>query len=160
MDSKNPYFRQVELLVRILPSIGEYPCFALKGGTAINLFYRNMPRLSVDIDLVYVPIGGQIPSLESMTRNLKGLGDTVIARIPGAKITYASLNHTEYINRLFIEAGRAVVKVELSPVLRGTVFEPTVMRISKNAEEIFGFAETPVVSFEDLFAGKLKADHF
>ena len=45
MDNKNPYFRQVELLVRILPLVGEHPCFALKGGTAINLFYRNMPRL-------------------------------------------------------------------------------------------------------------------
>ncbi len=57
MDNKNPYFRQVELLVRILLLVGEHPCFALKGGTAINLFYRNMPRLPVDIDLVYVPIG-------------------------------------------------------------------------------------------------------
>ncbi|MFA6844946.1 MAG: nucleotidyl transferase AbiEii/AbiGii toxin family protein [Sphaerochaetaceae bacterium] len=54
MDRKNPYFKQVELLVRILPLVGEHPCFALKGGTAINLFYRDMPRLSVDIDLVYV----------------------------------------------------------------------------------------------------------
>lgn len=55
MDNKNPYFRQVALLVRLLPLIGRYSCFALKGGTAINLFYRDMPRLSVDIDLVYVP---------------------------------------------------------------------------------------------------------
>jgi len=157
MDNKNPYFRQVELLVRILPLVGEHLCFALKGGTAINLFYRNMPRLSVDIDLVYVPIGERAPSLDTMTRNLKGIGDTVIARIPSAKITYSSLNHTDYINRLFIEAARAVVKVELSPVLRGTVFEPTVMRITKAAEEIFGFAEIPVVSFEDLFAGKIMA---
>ncbi|NLA97697.1 MAG: nucleotidyl transferase AbiEii/AbiGii toxin family protein, partial [Spirochaetales bacterium] len=157
MDNKNPYFRQVELLVRILPLVGEHLCFALKGGTAINLFYRNMPRLSVDIDLVYVPIGERAPSLDTMTRNLKGIGDTVIARIPSAKITYSSLNHTDYINRLFFEAGRAVVKVELSPVLRGTVFEPTVMRITKAAEEIFGFAEIPVVSFEDLFAGKIMA---
>ena len=96
MDNKNSYFRQVELLVRILPLVGEHPCFALKGGTAINLFYRNMPRLSVDIDLVYVPIGEQAPSLDTMTRNLKGIGDTVIARIPSAKITYSSLNHTDY----------------------------------------------------------------
>lgn len=29
--------------------------FALKGGTAINLFVRDMPRLSVDIDVVYRP---------------------------------------------------------------------------------------------------------
>jgi predicted nucleotidyltransferase component of viral defense system len=45
------YRKQVELLIRILPFIAEEDCFALKGGTAINLFIRNMPRLSVDIDL-------------------------------------------------------------------------------------------------------------
>lgn len=157
MDNKNPYFRQVELLVRILPLVGEHTCFALKGGTAINLFHRNMPRLSVDIDLVYVPIGERMQSLEEMTRNLKSIGNAIIARIPDANIQYSLLNRTEYVNRLIVEAGRAVVKVELSPVLRGTVYEPTVMRITRTAEDAFGFAEVPVVSFEDLFAGKMMA---
>jgi hypothetical protein len=50
------YRKQVALLVRTLPLIGEEACFALKGGTAINLFVRDMPRLSVDIDLTYVPV--------------------------------------------------------------------------------------------------------
>lgn len=157
MDNKNPYFKQVELLVRILPLVGEHPCFALKGGTAINLFHRNMPRLSVDIDLVYVPIGERMQSLEEMTRNLKSIGNAIIARIPDAKVQYSLLNRTEYVNRLIVEADRAVVKVELSPVLRGTVYEPTVMRITRTAEDAFGFAEVPVVSFEDLFAGKMMA---
>jgi predicted nucleotidyltransferase component of viral defense system len=157
MDNKNPYFSQVELLVRILPLVGEYPCFALKGGTAINLFHRNMPRLSVDIDLVYVPIEERMQSLEEMTRNLKSIGNATIARIPDAKIQYSLLNRSEYVNRLIVEAGKAVVKIELSPVLRGTVYEPTVMRITRTAEEAFGFAEVPVVSFEDLFAGKMMA---
>lgn len=71
MDNKNPYFRQVDLLVRILPLLGENPCFALKGGTAINLFYRNMSRLSVDIDLVYVPIRERNYFLDEITMSLK-----------------------------------------------------------------------------------------
>jgi len=50
MDNKNLYFRQIELLVRVLPFVRDYACFALKGGTAINLFYRDMLRLSEDID--------------------------------------------------------------------------------------------------------------
>ena len=29
---------------------------ALKGGTSINLFHRNFPRLSVDLDLCYLPL--------------------------------------------------------------------------------------------------------
>lgn len=137
--------------------MGEHPCFALKGGTAINLFHRNMPRLSVDIDLVYVPIGERMQSLEEMTRNLKLIGNAIITRIPDARIQYSLLNRTEYVNRLIVEAGRAVVKVELSPVLRGTVYDPTVMRINRTAEDAFGYVEFPVVSFEDLFAGKMMA---
>ena len=50
---------QVALLVRVLPHVGTEACFALKGGTAINLFIRDLPRLSVDIDLIYLPIEDQ-----------------------------------------------------------------------------------------------------
>lgn len=46
------YKRQVALLLRVLPIVTDEQCFALKGGTAINLFVRDMPRLSVDIDLI------------------------------------------------------------------------------------------------------------
>lgn len=157
MDYKNSYFRQVELLVRILPLVGEYSCFALKGGTAINLFYRDMPRLSIDIDLVYLPIAEREHSLEDITKNLKSLGTMIAARLPGAKIQYSLLRPTGHVHRLIVESGRAVIKIELSPVLRGTVYEATIMRTTKKAEEIFGFAEIPVISFEDLFAGKMLA---
>jgi len=51
----NPYFQQVVLIINLLPLIGEEACFALKGGTAINLFVRDLPRLSVDVDLTYLP---------------------------------------------------------------------------------------------------------
>jgi predicted nucleotidyltransferase component of viral defense system len=157
MDNTNIYFRQIALLVRILPLVGEYPCFALKGGTAINLFYRDMPRLSVDIDLVYVPVWERIRSLDEMTMSLRSMGDAIVARISEARIQYSPLHHTAYVNRLIITAGRAVVKIELSPVLRGTVYEPAIMRITRTAEDAFGFAEVPVASFEDLFAGKMMA---
>jgi len=55
MDKQSIYGRQVQLLVQALPVIFQESCFALKGGTAINLFVRDLPRLSVDIDLVYLP---------------------------------------------------------------------------------------------------------
>lgn len=51
---KQEYLNQVSLLAEVLPYIAREKCFALKGGTAINMFYRNLPRLSVDIDLTYV----------------------------------------------------------------------------------------------------------
>lgn len=50
------YEAQAALLIRCLPEIGRQHCFALKGGTAINFFVRNLPRLSVDIDLTYLPL--------------------------------------------------------------------------------------------------------
>ncbi len=63
MAFREAYRKQVELLIKILPFIAEEDCFALKGGTAINLFVRDMPRLSVDIDLTYLPV---LPRSESL----------------------------------------------------------------------------------------------
>ena len=58
MPFRDLYRRQAALLIRVLPHVARGEGFALKGGTAINLFIRNMPRLSVDIDLTYLPIAG------------------------------------------------------------------------------------------------------
>ena len=55
MDRRNPFHRQAELVVRVLPHVARRDEFALKGGTAINLFLRNLPRLSVDVDLACLP---------------------------------------------------------------------------------------------------------
>jgi hypothetical protein len=62
---------RVRLLVRILPLVAEEPCFALKGGTAINMFIRDMPRLSADIDLTYVPIAPRPDSLAAIDAAMK-----------------------------------------------------------------------------------------
>jgi hypothetical protein len=59
------YYPQVKLLIRCLPEVAKEACFALKGGTAINLFVRDLPRLSVDIDLVYLPIESREESLKN-----------------------------------------------------------------------------------------------
>jgi Nucleotidyl transferase AbiEii toxin, Type IV TA system len=66
MNLDTVYGRQVQLLVRLLPIIDREKCFALKGGTAINLFYRDLPRLSVDIDLLYLPIESREQSLQNI----------------------------------------------------------------------------------------------
>ena len=49
----NVYFRQAELLLRVLPLVDREAVFALKGGTAINFFVRDLPRISVDIRPVF-----------------------------------------------------------------------------------------------------------
>jgi hypothetical protein len=53
---ETPYFKQAQLMLRVMPHVAAEECFALKGGTAINFYVRDMPRLSVDIDLTYVPL--------------------------------------------------------------------------------------------------------
>lgn len=61
MPVNERYRKQVALLIQTIPAVPDEKDFALKGGTAINLFVRDMPRLSVDIDLTYLPsrVAGQ-----------------------------------------------------------------------------------------------------
>src|SRR4029077_5325143 len=80
------YRRQAMLLIRLLPLIAEENCFALKGGTAINLFVRDMPRLSVDIDLTYVPVQPYEASLAAIDAAMGRIGERVKARIAGSTI--------------------------------------------------------------------------
>lgn len=65
-----PYYRQVQLLVRLMLYVAKEPCFALKGGTAINLFVRDLPRLSVDIDLAYLPLHPRKQALQEARDSL------------------------------------------------------------------------------------------
>jgi len=81
------YRKQVELLVQTLPHVAEETCFALKGGTAINLFVREMPRLSVDIDLTYLPIADREHSLAEIEAALKRIGDRIKRLQPRYSIT-------------------------------------------------------------------------
>ena len=64
------YLNQTRLLLRVLSDIAAEEVFALKGGTAINLFYRDMPRLSVDIDLVYLPVRERDASLRDIGQDM------------------------------------------------------------------------------------------
>ena len=80
------YRQQVTLLIRTLPYVAEETAFALKGGTAINLFVRDMPRLSVDIDLTYLPVEPRAASLKAIDEAMTRVGERIVAGIPGARI--------------------------------------------------------------------------
>ena len=98
MDRQNPYFKQVELLVRILPVVGSVKCFTIKGESAINLFYRDMPRLSVDIDLVYLPLKGREESLQEISDGL-------------LKITAERYQHSSHYFLPFIDFVVKIIKM-------------------------------------------------
>ena len=67
---KDRYRKQVALLIRIMPSVYKIKEFAVHGGTAINLFHRNLLRYSVDIDVTYIPIENRQQSLASINQKL------------------------------------------------------------------------------------------
>lgn len=156
MPFSETYRRQAALLVRIVPLIAPEKCFALKGGTAINLFVRNMPRLSVDIDLTYLPIRPRADSLAEIDASMKRIAERARS-MPDALLTEGVLASEQIVNKLFVRAGGVQVKIEVTPVLRGCVFEPETRPVSPTVEAAFGFAEMPVVSFADLYGGKIIA---
>ena len=154
--SEAQYRGQVRLLVRLLPLLATEPEFALKGGTAINLFWRDLPRLSVDIDLTFLPIADRATSLAAIDAGLRRLAATIRTALPGAAVDLQG-GDDGLIRRLLVRSHGAQVKIEVTPVLRGVVFAPELRAVSERVEAEFGFAEAKLVSFADLFAGKMVA---
>jgi predicted nucleotidyltransferase component of viral defense system len=157
MPVDEAYRKQVSLLIKTVPLVAPETAFALKGGTAINLFLRDMPRLSVDIDLTYVPVADREPSLREIDAALHRIKKHIERGIPGARVSASAPKGGKYITKLVVRADVAQIKIEVTPVLRGCVYEPAVRSVSARVEDEFGFAEMPVVSFADLYAGKIVA---
>lgn len=155
MTLRDRYTRQVRLLVRLLPIVASEPDLALKGGTAINLFIRDLPRLSVDIDLMFLPTHDRPEALTAIDAAMRRIAAAVRTEVPGANVTEQVSE--EAVLRLLVSADQAQVKIEVSPVMRGVVHEPVLRTVVDAVEESFGFAEARLVSFEDLYAGKLVA---
>lgn len=151
------YRQQVALLIRTIPFVAKEEAFALKGGTAINLFMREMPRLSVDIDLTYLPVADRTTSLAAIDAAMLRIGERIEHGIPGAKVNPSRSADEKIVTKLVVRAGDVQIKIEITPVLRGTVYDPAVMGVVPTVEDAFGFAEMQVVSFADLYAGKIVA---
>lgn len=154
--ARETYEAQVALLVRILPHVAKEDVFALKGGTAINLFYRDLPRLSVDIDLTYLPVKDRNESLAEINDAMDRIAGAIEGGIGGTK-TERIKGGGGGATRLLARMGGVEIKIETSPVTRGVVHEPETLTVSDAVEDEFGYAEMQVVSFEDLFGGKLNA---
>ena len=153
---RETYEDKVALLVRALPYVAEEPIFALKGGTAINLFYRDLPRLSVDIDLTYLPVKERNESLDEINSALDRLAASLEKGISGARAQRIK-GGGGGATRLLVRLNGVEIKIETSPVTRGVVHDSEVRAVTEIVEDAFGFAEIQIVSFEDLFAGKLSA---
>lgn len=147
------YKSQVSLLLNILPDVAKETCFALHGGTAINLFVREMPRLSVDIDLTYVPVENRETSFKNITGALERIKATIQAVVPNAKVI-----HKQAELKLQISNTQAQIKLEINQAMRGTIAPPIKMTLCEKAQEAFdAFCEIQVVPIGQLYGGKICA---
>lgn len=154
--SVNPrYHEQVKLLVALLPFLNDQPCFALKGGTAINLFVQPFPRLSVDINLAYLPLEPRTVALDRCRKALQRLAQSINSRLQGVQAERQSNRQDEL--RVLVRSAQSQVKIEVSPVLRGTVHLPQHRDVVTEVESEYGFATVSVVALPDLYGGKLCA---
>jgi predicted nucleotidyltransferase component of viral defense system len=146
------YKEQVKLLLRVLPLISEEPCFALHGGTAINLFIRDMPRLSVDIDLTYVLMEDRNSSLLNIGAALERIKAHIEERLK------AKVVHQTEVSKLLVSKERSSIKLEVNQINRGTLGEVEERQLCLKAQEEFEtFCAVPVVPLGQLYGGKLCA---
>ena len=150
---KATYRNQVSLLLNVLPEVAKEKCFALHGGTAINLFVRDMPRLSVDIDLTYVPIEDRATTMSNIKAALGRVKRNIENVLKNVRIS----DRSEAGKLLVSQAGFGI-KIEVNLVARGTISEPTEMTLCKRAQEEFeAFCVIQVSPFGQLYGGKICA---
>jgi predicted nucleotidyltransferase component of viral defense system len=155
----SPYFKQAALMLKTIPHVALETCFALKGGTAINLFVRDMPRLSVDIDLSYLPVDE--PRETALKKSSDALGRIAAAikkAIPGTRVQERRARKPERVIKLIVTAGPTRIKIEPNEVIRGSVFPTEDRELSPRAEDLFELSVTArTLSLADLYGGKLCA---
>jgi len=151
--ANNPHLPQVRLVVRLLRHVADEPALALKGGTAINLFLRDLPRLSVDIDLAWLPVQEREASLAGIAAALRAVARRAGEALPGVRVRTQEAAR----GKLVAEQERARVTLEVNTVLRGSVYPAERRAATPAVEQMFGDVEAQMLSFEDLYAGKLVA---
>lgn len=159
MSYSRGYLSQMELLLQVLPVINKQDCFALKGGTAINLFLRNMPRLSVDIDLTYLPIEPREQFLKNITIALDTLAENV-RQMENAEyqVDEVFTKESRQLSKLIVSNNAARIIIEPNLVLRGSVFESETHDLCQAAQNDFlRYFSIKTLSFADLYGGKICA---
>jgi hypothetical protein len=150
------FVKQVELLLRVAPEIAKIEEFALHGGTAINLFYHNMPRLSVDIDLTYIPIENRRNDLHNISLLLKKLSQKIQHTLPAIQLYFKNNENNE--EKLFCRLNNVEVKIEVNTINRGIYGNAEKHLLCIAAQEKFNsFFEMQLVSVGQLFGGKIVA---
>ncbi len=155
MSFQEVYKNQVALLLEVLPVLNDFKCFALKGGTAINLFIHDMPRLSVDIDLTYLPIESRDIFLQNIEAELLKMKQ-VIEQL-GVMVKTVPMKNGS-ISKLQVYSNNGMIKIEPNFVLRGSVFPCEEKELCDKAQDQFlKFMRVKTLSVADLYGGKICA---
>ena len=149
------FLETARLLTQVAPLVFVDDTFALKGGTAINLFVRDMPRLSVDLDLVFSDhMLARDQALARINDAIRQAADRLNKRGFQTHIPVANAGET----KLLVRRGRIEVKIEANFVMRGTVRPVRRASLTPTARDLLlADLEIPVVSLEDVYGGKLVA---
>jgi predicted nucleotidyltransferase component of viral defense system len=152
------YKAQADLLLRILPHVAREENFALKGGTAINLFVRDMPRLSVDIDLTYTRWqDDRTTALQNIAAALDRIEERVKVALKPISISRVPEGQGQDV-KLNCQTPEAHVKIEVNTTTRGVLFPEKVMPVTNLVQKEFEkFAAIKVVAIEELYGGKICA---
>ena len=150
------YLDTVRLLTQVAPLVFADGVFALKGGTAINLFVRDMPRLSVDLDLVFPDY--TLSREEALARINEAITNSAARLTARGFLTHTIASADAGETKLLVRRGNIELKVEGNFVMRGTVHPIRNASLSPRASEVLlADLELPVVSLEDMYGGKLVA---
>jgi len=151
------YEEQVKLLIDVLPLALKDERVALKGGTAINLFYRDLPRLSVDIDLSYLPIEDRTTTYKNIHSILKQIKKDAIGKLGCSVKENKKLEKTNEA-KLFIKKDDITIKVEPNYIIRGNVLSPVTLALVESAQEEFEReVDIQCLAHDELYAGKICA---
>lgn len=154
----SPYFNQAQLMLRVIPHVAAEDSFSLKGGTAINLFVRNMPRLSVDIDLTWLPLEPRETALTNISEALHRIAVGIHRTVLGTTVQESRAKGMEHASKLVVSTPEASIKIEPNLVLRGAVFPPVERDLCEQAEELFELSATAsTLAVADLYGGKICA---
>jgi predicted nucleotidyltransferase component of viral defense system len=153
---RKAYLEQVRLMLRVMPHVAADEVFALKGGTAINFFVWDMPRLSVDIDLTYLPLESREQSLRGISAALLRIKQAITKANPGFNVHESK--SADLILKLVVRTTSAEVKIEPNTVIRGTINGIVTHELSPKARSTFEAAvKVRTLSDAELFGGKICA---
>lgn len=155
------YVGTVRLMLGIAPIVFDTPIFAMKGGTALNLFLQDMPRLSVDIDVVLTDrMLSRDDAIAAISSELERARERIEVEGHATKFSKAAPSGKAKGDevKLTVISGDTSVKVEVNYVSRGTLLEPAARPLAPAAEETFNTRiVVPTLHEAELYGSKLVA---